>query len=112
MPLTCRSEFKAQAAHVHLPGHSTFVVEGKGRKMVMWGDLMHMAAVQFDEPSVTIAFDSDSKAAAAQRKLAYADAAKKGYWVAATHLSFPGSGHLRRDGKGYRFVPANYSVVR
>ncbi|PZO11566.1 MAG: MBL fold metallo-hydrolase [Burkholderiales bacterium] len=103
---------KAQAAHGHTPGHSTLVVESKGQKMVMWGDLMHVAAVQFDEPSVTIAFDSDSKAAAMQRKLAYADAAKSGYWVAASHLSFPGIGHIRRDGKGYRFVPANYSVVR
>jgi glyoxylase-like metal-dependent hydrolase (beta-lactamase superfamily II) len=103
---------KAQAARGHTPGHSTFVVESKGQKMVMWGDLMHVAAVQFDEPSVTIAFDTDSKAAAVQRRLAYADAAKNGYWVAATHLSFPGIGHVRRDGKGYRFVPANYSVVR
>jgi hypothetical protein len=81
--------------------------------MVMWGDLMHVAAVQFEEPSVTITFDSDSKAAAVQRKKAYADAAKNGYWVAATHLSFPGIGHIRRDGaRGYRFVPANYSIVR
>ena len=103
---------KAQAAHGHTPGHSTFVVESKGQKMVMWGDLMHVAAVQFEEPSVTIAFDSDTKAAAAERKKAYADAAKNGYWVAATHLSFPGIGHIRREGKGYRFVPANYSVVR
>jgi glyoxylase-like metal-dependent hydrolase (beta-lactamase superfamily II) len=103
---------KAQASPGHTPGHSTFVVESKGQKMVMWGDLMHVAAVQFDQPSVTIAFDTDSKAAAAQRKLAYADAAKNGYWVTAAHLSFPGIGHIRREGKGYRFVPANYSVVR
>jgi glyoxylase-like metal-dependent hydrolase (beta-lactamase superfamily II) len=104
---------KAQAAHGHTPGHSTFVIESKGQKMVMWGDLMHVAAVQFEEPSVTITFDSDSKAAAVQRKKAYADAAKNGYWVAATHLSFPGIGHIRRDGaRGYRFVPANYSIVR
>ena len=48
----------------------------------------------------------------AQRKKAYADAAKQGYWVAAAHLSFPGIGHLRKDGNGYVFVPANDSVVR
>ena len=42
------------------------------------GDLMHVAAVQFAEPSVTIRFDTDSKAAAAQRKKQYADAAKRG----------------------------------
>ncbi|WP_370655025.1 MBL fold metallo-hydrolase [Hydrogenophaga sp.] len=103
---------KAMASPGHTPGHSTYVVESKGQKLVLWGDLMHVAAVQFANPAVTIAFDTDSKAAAAQRQKAYADAAKNGYWVAAAHLSFPGIGHLRRDGKGYRFVPANYSVLR
>ncbi|WP_382321673.1 MBL fold metallo-hydrolase [Hydrogenophaga sp. UC242_53] len=103
---------KAQASRGHTPGHSTYLVESKGQKLVLWGDLMHVAAVQFANPAVTIAFDTDSKAAAAQRQKAYADAAKNGYWVAASHLSFPGIGHLRREGKGYRFVPANYSVVR
>ena len=103
---------KALASPGHTPGHSTYVVESQGQKMALWGDLMHVAAVQFADPSVTIQFDTDSKAAAAQRKKAYADAAKQGYWVAAAHLSFPGIGHLRKDGKGYVFVPANYSVVR
>ena len=79
---------------------------------MLWGDPMHVAAVQFAQPAVTIAFDTDSKAAAAQRLRAYADAATNGYWVAGAHLSFPGVGHIRREGKGYMFVPANYSVVR
>ncbi len=103
---------KAMASHGHTAGHSTYVVESKGQKLVLWGDLMHVAAVQFDEPSVTIAFDSESKAAAAQRKAAYADAAKAGYIVGASHLAFPGLGRLRANGKGYTWVPLNYSVVR
>jgi len=103
---------KAQASHGHTEGHSTFIVESQGQKLALWGDLMHVAAVQFAKPSVTIAFDTDSKRAAVERKKAYADAAKNGYWVAAAHLAFPGIGHLRAEGKGYVFVPANYSVVR
>jgi glyoxylase-like metal-dependent hydrolase (beta-lactamase superfamily II) len=103
---------KAQAAHGHTPGHSTFAVESQGQKIVLWGDLMHVAAVQFRDPSATIAFDTDSKAAAAVRKAAYADAAKQGYWVAGAHLSFPGIGHIHREGRGYAFVAANYSVPR
>jgi glyoxylase-like metal-dependent hydrolase (beta-lactamase superfamily II) len=94
----------------HTPGHSVYAVESKGQKLVLWGDLMHIAAVQFPDPAVTIQFDVDSKAAAAQRKKAYADAAKQGYWVAAAHLSFPGIGHLGAEGKGYVFFPANYST--
>ena len=69
---------------------------------------IYVAAVQFAMPSVTIQFDNDSKAAAPQRQLNYADAARKGYFVAVAHVSFPGIGQLRADGKGYQWVPANY----
>ncbi|MEO7056076.1 MAG: MBL fold metallo-hydrolase, partial [Caldimonas sp.] len=96
----------------HTPGHTVFAVESKGQKLMLWGDLVHVAAVQFAEPAVTIAFDTDSQAAAAQRKLAYADAAKQGYWVGAAHLSFPGLGHVRADGDAYMWVPANYRTPR
>ena len=102
---------KAMASPGHTPGHSTYVVESKGQKLVLWGDLMHVAAVQFAEPSVTIKFDTDSKSAAVQRKRAYADAAGKGYWVAAAHLAFPGVGHVRAEGNGYAWVSANYAPL-
>ena len=103
---------KAVAAYGHTPGHTVYMVESNGQRLVLWGDLMHSAAVQFPEPSVTIKFDTDSKAAAAQRKTQYADAAKRGHWVCAAHLPFPGIGHLRADGKGYDWIPANYTVLR
>jgi len=103
---------KAVAARGHTPGHSIYVVESQGQRLVPWGDLMHAAAVQFPEPSVTIKFDTDSKAAAAQRKAQYADAAKRGHWVAAAHLPFPGIGHLRADATGYDWIPANYTALR
>jgi glyoxylase-like metal-dependent hydrolase (beta-lactamase superfamily II) len=100
---------RAIAARGHTPGHTVYAVESQGQKMVVWGDLMHVAAVQFPDPSVTIEFDTDPKAAMPQRKKAYADAAKKGYFVAVAHVSFPGIGQLRPDGKGYRWLPANYT---
>lgn len=100
---------KALASHGHTKGHTTYVVESKGQKLVLWGDLMHVAAVQFAEPAVTIKFDTDAKPAAAARRKAYADAARGGYWVAAAHLSFPGIGQLRTEARGYAFIPANYS---
>ena len=92
----------------HTPGHSFYALESKGEKMVFWGDIMHVAEVQFPNPAVTIMFDSDSKAAAAQRKKAFADAAKNGYWVAPAHVSFPGIGHLRAEGSGYKWIPIAY----
>ncbi len=103
---------KAVATRGHTPGHSTYVVESKGQKLVVWGDLIHVASVQFDNPSIGIQFDGDSKAAAVQRNRAFADAAKGGYIVAASHIQFPGLGRVRANGKAFTWVPVNYSVVR
>lgn len=100
------------AARGHTPGHSIYAVESKGQKLVLWGDLMHVAAVQFPQPQVTISFDNDSKSAAIQRKKAYADAAKGGYLVAGAHLPFPGIGHIRAEGRGYIWVPVDYQQIR
>jgi hypothetical protein len=79
---------------------------------MLWGDLMHVAAVQFEDPTVTIQFDSDSPSAMKQRQQAYEEAAKNGWMVGAAHLSFPGVGRLRANGGGYTFVPLNYSSLQ
>jgi glyoxylase-like metal-dependent hydrolase (beta-lactamase superfamily II) len=99
----------ALAAPGHTPGHTIYAIESKGEKMVFCGDLMHVAAVQFADPSVTIQFDVDSKAAAPQRQKLYADATAKGYLVAFTHVSFPGIGHVRKEGAAYEWLPVNYT---
>jgi glyoxylase-like metal-dependent hydrolase (beta-lactamase superfamily II) len=103
---------KATAAYGHTAGHTTYVIESKGQKLVLWGDLIHVASVQFAEPSVTIVFDSDSKLAAIERKKAFAEAAKQGYWVAGAHITFPGLGHLRTNDPGYLWIPANYTSLK
>ncbi|KQW68006.1 MULTISPECIES: MBL fold metallo-hydrolase [unclassified Methylibium] len=100
---------RAEPAPGHTPGHTFYVVESRGQKLVIWGDMMHVAAVQFPDPSVVIKFDVDSKAALPQRRKAFADAARQGYYVAIAHVSFPGIGRLRAEGKGYVWVPVNYS---
>lgn len=99
---------RTQPTHGHTPGHSFYVLESKGQKMVFWGDLMHFEEVQFPEPAITVAFDTDSKAAKEQRLAAFADAAKQGYLVAPSHVTFPGIGHLRKQGNGYVWLPVRY----
>lgn len=103
---------KAVGSSGHTPGHMFYQVESKGQKLVIWGDLIHVAAVQLPEPAITIQFDSDQKKAGAERKKAFADAAKAGYLVAIAHFSFPGIGQLRTDGAGYRWLPVNYSPAK
>jgi glyoxylase-like metal-dependent hydrolase (beta-lactamase superfamily II) len=110
----------------HTPGHTVYLVSSKNENLLLWGDLMHVAAVQFPDPSVTIKFDSDSPVAARQRAQIFAEAAAKKWLVGGAHLSFPGLGHLAvngpsSDGTGgttkdgsanvsYRYVPIAYSL--
>jgi glyoxylase-like metal-dependent hydrolase (beta-lactamase superfamily II) len=96
----------------HTPGHTSYVIESKGEKMIVTGDLIHVAAVQFDDPTVTIAFDSDGKAAEAAREKVFAQAARDGTLIAAAHLQFPGIGHLAVNGNGYTYEPVNYQRAR
>jgi glyoxylase-like metal-dependent hydrolase (beta-lactamase superfamily II) len=96
----------------HTPGHTSYALESKGEKLLVWGDLIHVAAVQFPDPRVTITFDSDQDAARLQRQKEFADVASGRSWIAAAHLSFPALGHIRRDGHGYVYAPINYSLPK
>ncbi|RCS22586.1 MBL fold metallo-hydrolase [Phyllobacterium salinisoli] len=95
----------------HTPGHSSIVIESKGERFVVWGDISHGDAVQFDEPDIAIDFDVDSQIAANTRRHAFVHAADHGYWVAGAHLPFPGIGHVRADSDEFDWVPVNYSAA-
>lgn len=95
----------------HTPGHSFYQVTSKGEKIMFCGDIMHVAALQFNKPDITIVYDVDPRAAAAARRKAYEDAAKGRYWIAGDHLSFPGIGHIRKIENGYNWVPVNYTTT-
>ena len=99
---------KARSLPGHTPGHTAYVVESEGEKLVILGDLIHVAAIQFADPSVTIRFDGEAAAAADARVQQLREASAAHEWVAGAHISFPGIGHVRADGKGFEFVPANY----
>jgi glyoxylase-like metal-dependent hydrolase (beta-lactamase superfamily II) len=96
----------------HTAGHTTYLAQSRGQSLMFWGDLIHVAAMQFDNPAVTISFDTNARAAATQRKRAFAEAATGNYLVAGAHLSFPGIGRVRASGRGYVWLPVNYTVPK
>jgi glyoxylase-like metal-dependent hydrolase (beta-lactamase superfamily II) len=103
---------RAVAAPGHTPGHTMYLAQSKGQTLMLWGDTMHVAALQFPDPSLTDTYDADAAAGTAQRKKTFADVAEHRYWVAGAHLSFPGIGHLRPTGTGYTYVHANYTAMQ
>lgn len=101
---------RALATNGHAPGHTSYIVESKGQRLIVLGDLVLLGAMQFAQPSLTSVFDSDPAAAAVQRQRVLGMAAEENDWVAGGHLSFPAIGHVRgRDGH-YLWVPASYEI--
>ena len=97
---------RAEDAIGHTPGHTMYFVESQGKTLVLWGDIVHVAAVQFENPDVAISFDSNTEEAVKSRQHILADAAKSGWLIGGVHLSFPGFGYAKaKAGQGYIFMP-------
>jgi len=103
---------RSLATYGHTPGHTSYIVESKGQTLFILGDLVLMAAMQFAYPSITSAFDGDPQAASIQRQRILQLAVEKNYWLAGSHLSFPGIGHVRPAEEGYQWIPINYMVPK
>ena len=100
---------RALPAYGHTPGHAMYMVKSGAEKLLLWGDIVHVAQVQFDDPAVTISYDVDPTEAEQEHWRQFAAAAKNGYLVGGAHISFPGLGHVRGDGDiAYTFIPLNY----
>lgn len=97
---------RALATHGHTPGHTSYVVESRGLTLIVIGDLVLMAALQFEDPSLGSTFDVDPQAAARQRSRVLAMATDKDVWLAGSHLPFPGLGHVRSARGHYSWIPA------
>jgi glyoxylase-like metal-dependent hydrolase (beta-lactamase superfamily II) len=94
----------------HTPGHTSYAVESRGQKLLVWGDVVHVAAVQFPDTFVTVKYDSDEDEAEADRERIFSDAAKGGYWIAAAHISFPGLGHVGVRNGAFVWIPGDYTT--
>jgi glyoxylase-like metal-dependent hydrolase (beta-lactamase superfamily II) len=97
---------RAAAAFGHTPGHTVFLLESNGEKLLIWGDLMHVQGIQFPLPDTSVSYDTDPIAAAASRKQILDYAVRNNVPVAGMHLAYPALGRVEAAGAGYRFVPA------
>jgi glyoxylase-like metal-dependent hydrolase (beta-lactamase superfamily II) len=97
----------AIAAFGHTPGHTAFQVESDGKRLLIWGDLMHVEGIQFPLPDVSVSYDTDPAAAAGIRKKILAYAASNNIPVAGMHLLYPAIGGVHAQDGAYRFIPAD-----
>ena len=94
------------AAYGHTPGHTVYLIENGKDKLLIIGDLLHIALVQFPVPEISATYDMDQKTAAAVRRQVLDYAAKNKIPVAGMHIVYPGTGSVSVEGSGFKFTPS------
>ena len=101
---------KAIDAVGHTPGHTVFLVESPDalqrneEKLLILGDLLHAAALQFPVPEVCARFDMDHEKAIASRKRILDFAAQKKIPCVGMHFPPPSIGTVEKNNEGgYEF---------
>jgi glyoxylase-like metal-dependent hydrolase (beta-lactamase superfamily II) len=89
----------------HTPGHQV-VHLGSGREEILLiADTIVSGALQFDNPGVTYALDSDPALAVETRRQLFDRISADQLPFAVTHLTDKGFGYLQRRGSGYARTP-------
>lgn len=95
----------AVALDGHTLGHTGFRIDSEGQRLVVCGDVLHVAAVQLADPGVAIRYDSAPQRASETRTRLLAEATAQHDWLAAAHAPFPGIARVKREEKGYEWEP-------
>jgi glyoxylase-like metal-dependent hydrolase (beta-lactamase superfamily II) len=94
------------AAHGHTPGHTVFNIGGK---LLALADTANNPVLFVTNPGWHAVFDMDGAAAEATRRKLLDMAVADKLQVAFYHASFPATGHIAKDGAGYRMLPAAWN---
>ena len=95
----------------HTVGHSMVRVNSGDGDFLIFGDIVHCAALQFAEPERSVAFDTDAPLALKNRKKVFDMVATDKLLFSGGHLPFPGVGRATKTGTGYSYVPVLYGEL-
>ncbi|MFF2089248.1 hypothetical protein [Paenibacillus sp. NPDC058174] len=93
----------------HTLGHSAFLIQSNGEKLLIWGDILHNATIQLLRPEEKLAMDVNPDLVIETRKRILDLATDERLLVSGMHLHFPGYGHIRKEQDHYVHVPELWS---
>jgi glyoxylase-like metal-dependent hydrolase (beta-lactamase superfamily II) len=99
----------AVAAPGHTPGHTVYMLSSGSGKLMIMSDTTNHPALFVRNPDWSAVFDMDADQARATRRRLLDMAASERAQVAFYHAPFPGTGHIAKEGNGFRFVPVQWS---
>lgn len=96
------------AAPGHTPGHTAFMLSSGSGKLMIMSDITNHPALFVRNPDWAAVFDMDAEEARSTRRRMLDMAAAERAQVAFYHAPFPATGHIAKDGNGFRFVPVQW----
>lgn len=95
---------RAIAAYGHTPGHTAFLLDRDGYRLLIWGDVTHATSVQIPCPQVAVTYDTDSAKAIDTRRRIMKYVSEKSIRVAGMHIEYPGLIDIKgNESKGYSY---------
>lgn len=102
----------AEAAYGHTPGHTTYLIESEGQRLLISGDSFNHYVFSVQRPAWHVRFDADKDAGAATRARVLGRLAAERIPFVGYHMPFPALGYIAPNGEGsFRFVPATYQFA-
>jgi glyoxylase-like metal-dependent hydrolase (beta-lactamase superfamily II) len=95
----------------HTPAHTGFRVTDDADSLLIAGDAVVFAAFQFTHPAASSVVDFDPAQAIETRRKLLTEAVAETHLIVATHLPFPGFGHVEagKDGS-FAWVPEEWRL--
>lgn len=105
---------RAEAAYGHTPGHTTYLLESDGEKLLLTGDSFNHYVYSVQRPEWQVRFDMDKEMGIATRKAVLARLADEKIPFIGYHMPFPAIGYIAAQDQAdrYRFVPATYQFAK
>ena len=85
----------------HTPGHTCWLIHSGDERLLIWGDIVHLASVQVPRPDAALIYDVDPVLAPKTRAKVFGWVADERLPVAGAHLPFPGFATLAHQGDGF-----------
>lgn len=88
----------------HTPGHMALLISSGGKDLLCLADTVHHV-IHLEHPEWATAIDFDRERVIATRRNLLGQAAREQSLVFATHMPFPGLGHVVPKGNAWQWLP-------
>lgn len=88
----------------HTPGHTGYMVVSGSERLLIWGDVVHLPAIQFGHPGVSMSYDVDPEQSETSRRQIFRRAVDEGLLVAGMHMDFPCFGRVTPRSDTYEWT--------